>query len=86
MPISDEYDDTIDALYVVGLGALSLSGVGIYPMSARAAWTPYIVPLIYLIVSGAWPQPLERFLQVSLSHVLMLLQVRAGADPAPHPA
>ena len=84
--ISTEYDDTLDAMYVVGLGSMSMVGVGIYPAWSRAAWTPFVVPLVYLIVSGAWPQPLERFLQVSLSHFLMLLQVRDGADPAPHPA
>ena len=79
IPIPDEYDDALDLPYLFGLGSLSLVGVGIYPMSARAAWKPYVVPLVYLIVTGAWPQPLVRFLQVSLSHVLLLLQVRAYA-------
>ena len=82
IPIPDEYDDTLDLLYVTGVASLSLMGAGIYPAWSRLAWTPYVVPLVYLVVSGAWPQPLERFLQVSLLHVLMLLQVRAGEDPA----
>ena len=85
IPIPDEYDDTMDTLYVVGLGSLSMAGFGIYPMSARVAWTPYVIPLVYLVVTGAYPQPLERFLQVSLSHVLLLLQVcgRGFLSPAP---
>ena len=77
IPIPNEYDDTLDTVYILGLGSLSMAGFGIYPMSARAAWKPFVVPLVYLIVSGAWPQPLVRFLQVSLPHVLLLLQVSA---------
>ena len=77
IPIPDEYDDTLDLLYVAGVASLSLMGAGIYPSWSRSAWTPYIVPVVYLVVSGAWPQPRERFLQVSLLHVLMLLQVRS---------
>jgi len=77
--IPGEYDDTFDTLYTLGLGCMSLGSLGIYPMWSRTAWTPYLVPLIYLVVAGAYPQPLERFLQVSLSHVLLLLQVGAGA-------
>ena len=74
--IPNEYDDTLDLLYVLGLGTLSMVGVGVYPATPRAAWALYVTPLVYLLVSGAWAQPLERFLQVSLSHVLMLTQVR----------
>ena len=74
--IPDEYDDTLDTFYVMGLGNLSMVGIGIFPLWSRAAWTPFLVPLIFLIVTGAVPQPLTRFLQVSLPHVLLLTQVR----------
>ena len=84
--IPDEYNDTLDTLYVIGLGNLSMVGIGIFPLWSRAAWTPFLVPLIYLIVTGAVPQPPARFLQVSLSHVLLLTQVRGGPRGFPRPA
>ena len=81
IPIPNKYEDTMDTLYSIGLGTLSLVGVGVFPMCYRAAWTPFVVPLVYLVVTGAYPQPLERFLQVSLLNFLLLLQVRAGRTP-----
>ena len=73
--IPTEYDDTSDTLFLLGMFSMSCVALGIFPAWYRAAWKPFIVPLVYLVVAGAFPQPRERFLQVSMSRVLMLLQM-----------
>ena len=82
--IPNEYDDSMDTLYIFSMGSMSMAALGVYPAWSRAAWAPFAVPLIYLTVTGAYPQPLERFLQVSLSHVLLLSQVRTCARARGH--
>ena len=59
---------------------LSLSGSGAFPMAPRYSWGLFFVPSAWLVASGGWPQPRDRFLQVSLLLTFLLMQVKCR-DP-----
>ena len=64
--------------YVMGVMLLAWSGAGVgtlWPMWRSHAWTPLLIPVAWLVAQAASAQPREYFLQVSLLHAGLLLQV-----------
>jgi len=53
----------------------------ILPMLACTAWTPFVVPAVWLVASGIYSQPVERFLAVSLLNCFVLTLVRTAGPP-----
>ena len=62
----------------MGIMLLAWSGAGVgtlWPMWRSHAWAPLAIPAIWLVVNAASALPRAHFLQVSLLHTSLLLQV-----------
>ena len=48
-----------------------------FPVAPRDAWSPFVVPAVYLLANGLWSQPLARFLKAALLNTFLLLVMAA---------
>ena len=66
--------------FYVGVFFLSAISLGAFPMTAGWAWSPFLVPLLYVSIVGAWVgiwgSPIVLFYEIALLHTFLLLQVR----------
>ena len=69
---------------MLGLAALMMWSGGpvttSWPLWRTYAWAPFFVPLVYLVATAAYPQPVSRFLKVSLLHTFIIFEVRDRGD------